>query len=72
MPAMHPSITDKLSQFGYSHLPEHLQAISRPYHDLAHDMATRLQNTKAGAQLTISLQKLLESKDEAVRAAVAL
>ena len=69
---MHPSIAQKLEQFAYQHLPEHLQEVSKPFHDLAHSTAKRLHTSKAGAQLTISLQKLLESKDEAVRAAVAI
>lgn len=69
---MHPSIQQKLAMFGYMHLPEHLQAVSKPFHSLAHDVAEKLHSTPAGPQLTICLQKLLEAKDEAVRAAIAI
>lgn len=62
----HPAVTDVLRHFAYDHLPEHLQAVSKPAHDLAHQMAEQLD----GAELTIGLRKLLEAKDCFVRAAV--
>ncbi len=62
----HPAVADALSHFEYAHLPEHLQAISKPVHDLAHHMAEHLD----GPQLTIGLQDLLRAKDAFVRAAV--
>lgn len=69
---MHPSIPALLKYFEYDHLPEHLQEISKPFHELAHMLAERLdtQDIGAGAQLNRALQKLLESKDCAVRAAL--
>lgn len=57
---------DSLMQFfAYSHLPAHLQAISKPFGDLAeHIVATLPQNPER----TTALRKLLEAKDCAVRA----
>ena len=51
---MHPSVSHVLSYFQYLHLPERLQAVSRPFSELADEVA---------------LRKLLEAKDAAVRAA---
>ena len=54
-----------LKWFEYAHLPEHLQEISRPFCELA----TRLCNVAMpGPERTVSLRKLLEAKDAAVRA----
>jgi len=54
-----------LRWFEYAHLPEHLQAISQPFCELA----TRLCNEcEPGPERTVSLRKLLEAKDAAVRA----
>lgn len=56
-----------LRYFAYAHLPEHLQRISRPYGELAQLMVDTLP---AGAETTVALRKLLESKDCAVRSAL--
>lgn len=54
--------------FKYDHLPEAMQAVSKPFGDLAaHIVHTVPRNPKR----TKSLNKLLESKDAAVRAAIA-
>jgi hypothetical protein len=53
-----------LQFFGYAHLPERLQAVSAPFHDLAFDLAG---SQPGGPELTVALRKLLESKDAAVR-----
>lgn len=53
--------------FDFAHLPDHLQAISRPFHALAHQLEEMLE---PGAERTVALRKLLESKDAAVRAAL--
>jgi hypothetical protein len=51
--------------FAYAHLPEHLQAISRPFGEMAeHLVATLPRNVER----TVALRKLLEAKDCAVRA----
>ncbi|QMP18286.1 hypothetical protein phiV141_28 [Vibrio phage phiV141] len=53
--------------FAYAHLPEHLQAVSKPFADLlAHINAT----AKDGAEKAVAKRKLLEAKDAAVRAAL--
>lgn len=62
----HPSITNLLRFFKYEHLPEHLAAISKPFCELALDMANNPD--MAGPELAVALRKLLESKDAAVRA----
>lgn len=60
----HPSIAGILQFFAYAHLPEHLQAVSRPFCELAERVADGPQNAEA----TVALRKLLEAKDAAVRA----
>jgi hypothetical protein len=64
--APHPATASLLRFFEYGHLPEHLQAVSRPFAELAEDMASRLE----GAEVTVGLRKLLEAKDCMVRAAI--
>lgn len=61
----HPSIAAILRFFSYEHLPEELQAISRPLSALAYQMASELPQN---AELTTGLRKLLEAKDCFVRA----
>ncbi len=56
-----------LQFFAYEHLPPHLQAISKPFHNLAHTMAKDLPSNP---ERTAGLRKLLEAKDCAVRAAI--
>lgn len=57
---------DRMLQFfAYQHLPEHLQAHSKPFHDLAQ---TIIDTLPANAERTTALRKLLEAKDCAVRA----
>ena len=53
--------------FEYSHLPEHLQKISKPIGDLA----TLLDDAiPEGPEKTAGLRKLLEAKDCMVRAEI--
>lgn len=56
-----------MRHFSYSHLPEHLQEVSKRFHSLAVWVETALP---VGAEQTTALRKLLESKDCAVRAAL--
>ena len=56
-----------LKFFTYKHLPENLQAISKPFCDLAYKMADTLPRN---AETSTALRKLLEAKDCAVRAFV--
>lgn len=63
---MHPAISAILRYFTYDHLPMHLQAVSKPFADLAHSLVSELGLD--GPELTVALRKLLEAKDCAVRA----
>ena len=51
--------------FVYEHLPEHLQRISKPFADLAHQM---LDDLPESPERAAGLRKLLEAKDCFVRA----
>lgn len=54
-----------LRYFHYSHLPDALQARSKPFCDLARHI---VDTTKRNPERTVALRKLLEAKDAAVRA----
>lgn len=54
-----------LQFFAYAHLPEHLQAVSKPFGDLAEKLVAELPRNP---ERTVALRKLLEAKDCAVRA----
>lgn len=63
----HPGVVAIVKYFAWSHLPPHLQQISKPLGDLAVDMVELLPD---GPELTAGLRKLLEAKDCFVRAAL--
>lgn len=65
MTQFHPAIAHVLSFFTYEHLPEKLQAISKPFSLLATEVAARAPDNQ---ETTVALRKLLEAKDAAVRA----
>lgn len=67
---MHPATQQLLELFAYAHLPPHLQEISKPFHDLANEVAQH--QTERGTEQTTCLRKLLEAKDCAVRMKVPL
>lgn len=54
--------------FAWAHLPPHLQAVSKPFADMAEKIVTNLPRNP---ERTVALRKLLEAKDAAVRAVVA-
>lgn len=56
-----------LKYFNYDHLPEHLQKVSSLFHELAVSICELIPSS---AERTVSLRKLLEAKDAAVRAVV--
>ena len=61
-------MTEPMMQFfEYAHLKPELQAVSRPFGDLAMTIATTLPRNP---ERTVALRKLLEAKDCAVRAAL--
>lgn len=53
--------------FHYAHLPEQLQARSKPFCDLARHV---VETTPRNAERSVALRKLLEAKDAGVRAHV--
>lgn len=55
--------------FAYEHLPAHLAAVSKPFADLAHVIVETLPRNP---ERTVALRKLLEAKDAAVRAKLAV
>ena len=63
------AVAHVLQYFTYAHLPEKLAAISKPFADLAFQMADTLPSNP---ELTVALRKLLEAKDCAVRAFLCL
>ncbi len=74
---MNPSVSHVLQFFKYTHLPPYLQAISRPFCELAHAIAEG-DSPESGTitfglvlpdnpEKTVALRKLLEAKDAAVR-----
>lgn len=56
-----------LRYFSYAHLPAKLQEISKPFAELAEKIDSELAPS---AETSVSLRKLLEAKDAAVRAAL--
>lgn len=76
--ALHPApkefSPDEIAQdhilqfFHYAHLPDALQARSKPFCDLARQI---IDATPRNPERTVALRKLLESKDANVRAFVA-
>jgi hypothetical protein len=61
-------MTDPILQFfAFAHLPEHLQAVSRPFAEVANRLVLDLPRNP---ERTMALRKLLEAKDAAVRALV--
>ena len=60
-----PTTTTKY--FAYAHLPEKLQAVSKPIGDLAEMLETTIPD---GAEKEAGMRKLLEAKDCFVRAAL--
>ena len=58
-------ISQLMQFFTWEHLPQHLQAVSIPFGQLAAHLVEQVQ---PNSQLLSSLQSLLVSKDAAVRA----
>ena len=56
-----------LQCFKFEHLPPHLQAVSKPFCDLARTIVATLPRNP---ERTVALRKLLEAKDAAVRALI--
>ncbi len=58
-----------LQFFVYAHLPPALQAVSAPFTKLADEIVSTLPRNP---ERTVALRKLLEAKDAAVRAKLAI
>ena len=56
-----------LQFFKYDHLPEHMQAVSKPFGELAKLI---VEVTPINPEQSAALRKLLEAKDCAVRALI--
>ena len=54
-----------LKWFNFDHLPKELQTVSSGFYELAMHICGTV---KSGPERTVSLRKLLEAKDAAVRA----
>lgn len=65
---MEPAPEHIMQFFAYTHLPAHLQEISKPFGDLAEQIVATLPRNP---ERTVALRKLLEAKDAAVRAKLA-
>jgi len=65
--AFKTSTTPIMRYFEYAHLPEKLQAVSKPIAELAKQMDETLPD---GAEKSAGLRKLLEAKDCLVRALI--
>lgn len=65
---MEPFREHILQFFGYAHLPPAMQAVSKPFGDLAEHIAATVPRNP---ERTVALRKLLEAKDAAVRAFIA-
>jgi len=60
------ALVDPIVQFfAYTHLPIHLQEISKPFGDMAEWIVKTLPRNP---ERTVALRKLLEAKDASVRA----
>jgi hypothetical protein len=59
--------TTTIKYFAWSHLPAHLQAVSRPFGELAEKMETE---TPDGPEKSAGMRKLLEAKDCFVHASL--
>jgi hypothetical protein len=60
-------LSPTLKYFKFDHLPPKLQEVSRPFAELAEQVARRAPYSP---ETEVALRKLLESKDAAVRAAL--
>jgi hypothetical protein len=56
-----------IKYFGYTHLPAHLQTVSKPIGELAEQLEAMLPD---GPEKSAGMRKLLEAKDCFVRAAL--
>lgn len=65
--SMHSATAHVARLFAYDHLPPCLQAVSKPFHDLAEHLINAHSD---GPELTVALRHLKDAKDAAVNHAV--
>jgi hypothetical protein len=53
--------------FAYEHLPVHMQAVSKPFGEMAKQI---IETCPQNPERTVALRKLLEAKDCAVRSLI--
>jgi len=64
----HPGVVTAMAWLAFSHLPEALQAFSRPLYQTGAELVTTIRSDSA--ELTTALNKLVEAKDWFVRAGI--
>lgn len=64
----HPGVQTAMAWLAFAHLPEELKPYARPFYEAALDLLREI--TTDSAELTIALNRLVESKDAAVRAGI--
>lgn len=64
----HPGVQTAMAWLAFSHLPEHLRQASRPFYQTGVELLFAIPEDSA--ELTTTLNKLVESKDWAVRALI--
>lgn len=64
----HPGVVTALAWLAFSHLPEPLQRLSRPFYQTAVELIIEVKTDSA--ELTTALNKLVEAKDWMVRAGI--
>lgn len=64
----HPGVQTAMAWLAFSHLPEPLQNLARPFYQTAVELVVRVKTDSA--ELTTALNKLVEAKDWMVRAGI--
>ena len=63
----HPGVVTAMAWLAFSHLPEHLQVFARPFYQTGAELVVIIADS---AELTTTLNRLVEAKDWAVRAGI--
>lgn len=64
----HPGVQTALAWLAFSHLPDQLKSLARPFFQSALELLVRIPHDSA--ELTTALNTLVEAKDWAVRAGI--
>lgn len=64
----HPGVASAMAWLAYSHLPEELKRYARPFYEAAVSLLADIPTDSA--ELTTTLNRMVEAKDWAVRAGV--